>query len=54
MVLYGWLAMKYEQELTHNFFLQDNSSFYLRKRMEPLYMEKCFAQVKPTYKVKLR
>lgn len=38
--------------LTHLFFLQD-TSFYLRERTEPLYMEKCSAQVKPTYKIKL-
>lgn len=37
--------------LTHLFFLQD--TFYLRQRTEPLYMEKCSAQVKPTYKIKL-
>lgn len=38
--------------LTHLFFLQDTSC-YLRERTEPLYMEKCSAQVKPTYKIKL-
>lgn len=38
--------------LTHLFFIQD-TSFYLRERTGPLYMEKSSVQVKPTYKIRL-